>query len=61
MFYKLIKDENGNYKDVNNVKYTILEAQNYIDSIKGRNVNVFEFNNLAEAINFFNVTEINQE
>ena len=61
MIYKLIEDENGNFKDANNIKYTILEAEDYIDDFEGRNVNVYEFNSLAEAMNFFNVTKINQE
>jgi len=60
MLYKLIADENGYYKDANNAKYTILEAQDYIDTPEGRNIDVYEFNSITEAINFFNVTEITQ-
>ena len=61
MIYKLIEDENGIFKDTNNARYTILEAEEFIDTFEGRNVNVYEFNSLAEAMNFFNVTKINQE
>ena len=57
MIYKCIEDENGIYFGTNGKRYTLLEAENYIDDASGRNVDVFVFSNTIEAANYFGLTK----
>jgi len=57
MIYKLIEDEQGQYIGTNGKRYTLLEAETYIDDASGRNVNVFVFSNTTEAANYFGLTK----
>ena len=57
MIYKLIEDEKGQYIGTNGKRYTLLEAETYIDDASGRNVDVFVFSNTTEAANYFGLTK----
>lgn len=61
MIYKCIEDENGIYFGSDGKRYTLLEAENYIDDASGRNVNVFVFSNATEAANYFGLTKVVEE
>ena len=61
MIYKCIEDENGIYFGTDGKRYTLLEAENYIDDASGRNVNVFVFSNATEAEDYFGLTKAVEE
>lgn len=55
MVYKKIKDEYGNYKDNQNVRYTILEAHEAWTP-EGKNVGWDEFDNIQAAAQAYGLT-----
>lgn len=55
MVYKKVKDENGNYKDNQNVRYTILEAHEAWTP-QGKNVGWDEFENIQAAAQAYGLT-----
>ena len=55
MVYKKVKDENGNYIDANEERYTILEAHEAFTP-QGKNVGWDEFLSLEEAAADYGLT-----
>lgn len=55
MVYKKVKDENGDYKDNQNVRYTILEAHEAWTP-EGKNVGWDEFDNIEAAAQAYGLT-----
>jgi hypothetical protein len=55
MIYKLIEDEQGEYFGSDGKRYTLLEAVEFIDTPEGRNVGCYEFDNIEQAMGFFEI------
>lgn len=55
MVYKKIQNEEGNYKDVQNVRWDILEAHEAWTP-EGKNVGWDEFESLEEAASYYGLT-----
>ena len=57
MFYKLIKDENGNVRDKNGVRYHLIECQT-AHTKNGVNYGYTEFPSRQAALVFYGVEDI---
>ena len=61
MIYKLIEDEKGQYIGTNGKRYTLLEAETYIDDASGRNVDCVYLADLQAAMGYFGVVPIDNQ
>jgi len=55
MFYKKVQSEEGDYKDTNNVRFTVLEAHEAFTP-QGKNVGWDEFADLETAVSAYGLT-----
>lgn len=55
MVYKKMQDEMGDYKDINEVRYDVLEAHEAWTP-QGKNVGWDEFDNLQAALSAYGLT-----
>lgn len=59
MVYKLIENENGEYKAADGLRYDLLEAINVMTP-QGKNVGWTEYKDLEEAISAFNLVYVGE-
>lgn len=57
MFYKLVKDENGNVRDKNGEEYLLIECH-MAQSKAGTNVGYTAFPSRQAALDFYGVSDI---
>ena len=55
MFYKKVQSEEGDYKDTNNVRFTVLEAHEAFTP-QGKNVGWDEYADLETAVSAYGLT-----